>query len=125
MRPSLAMKSKQNEIGHPRGFVGQNEDVCDYIPDGVLLMRESDTQSRQLDADAKATYHLRRRGVDALHGGVVVDGFGTHRGSGGRVGCGREKMKAAKEAGEGSRRGKMGCGGGGKLQSFWSESLKL
>ena len=88
-------------------------------------MRESDTQSRQLDADAKATYHLRRRGVGAPHGSVVVDGLGTHRRGGGCGRVGREKKKPAKEAGEGSRRWKLGCGGGGKLQSIWSESLKL
>ena len=34
MRPSLAMKSKQNGDRAPKRFVGQNEDVCDYIPGG-------------------------------------------------------------------------------------------
>ena len=37
MRPSLAMKSKQNGDRAPKRFVGQNEDVCDYIPGGFCL----------------------------------------------------------------------------------------
>ncbi len=48
MRPGLAMKSKQNEIGRPRGLSGRNGDVWYYIPDGFLLMREFDTQADNL-----------------------------------------------------------------------------